>query len=124
MKLNDDPINLPNDIDDDCRQICYILNRLPGIKTFESCCGHGKAIFNVWFKCNNMESLSRLARAVNKNYSDGNWEIVADSTDIDPYGIFWLRSKSPIVDKKSLHNLENSILYWYSDEFDSYFKNH
>lgn len=124
MKLNNNPINLPDDIDDDCREICCILNSLPGVMTFESCSGHGKDIFNVWFKCDNIETLSRLARAVNKNYSDGNWEIVADSTDTDPYGIFWLRSKEIITDKQTLYDLCQNIVYWFDDMFDNYFKSH
>ena len=40
----------------------------------------------IFFKCYDIGVLSRLGRCVERNYSDGNWEIVVDSCDVDPYG--------------------------------------
>ena len=115
---------LPKDMDDECVSICKTLNSLPGVTTYESCCGHGKAPFSVWFRCDNIGTLSRLGRTVNKNYSDGNWEIVLDSTDTNPRGCFWLRSKSVLPNDAllaSLEKLEEYILYWFKEEFNEYF---
>ena len=111
-------------MDKECISICEVLNRLPDVTTYESCSGHGKEPFNVWFRCDNIDTLSRLGRAVSKNYSDGNWEIVLDTTDTRPRGCFWLRTKSILQNDElydSLANLERSILYWFQDEFDKYF---
>lgn len=116
---------LPVDVDCECVSICNTLNRLPDVETFESCSGHGEHPFSVWFKCTNIDTLSRLGRAVDKNYSDGNWEIVLDTTDTRPRGCFWLRAKSvlPYDDLlRSLDELEVNILYWFQDEFDKHFK--
>lgn len=127
MKLRETPrIKLPNDIDYFCIDLCNLLNRLPGVQTFESCCGHGTQPYCVWFRCDNIDTLSRLGRAVNKNYSDGNWEIVIDSCDGDPRGVFWLRSKGPWHRTElndSLGHLIENIEYWFKDDFDDYFKN-
>ena len=116
---------LPADVDYECISICNTLNRLPGLITYESCSGHEERPFYVWFRCDNIDTLSRLGRVVDKRYSDGNWEIVLDSCDGDPRGCFWLRSKSvlPYDDLlRSLDELETNILYWFQDEFDKYFK--
>lgn len=36
-------------MDSECVELCDALNSCPGIKTSESCCGHGKTPFRVWF---------------------------------------------------------------------------
>lgn len=126
MKLNKEYPQLPFDMDDECIDLCNLLNTLPGLTTFESCCGHCKNPYGIWFFCTSIDTLSRLGRATNRNYSDGNWEVVLDSTDTSPYGVFWLRSKKPFESpdemSKSVDNLMYNITYWFNDEFDNYFQ--
>ena len=111
-------------MDKECIEICDVLNSLPGVRTFESCCGHLKDRFSVWFFCENINTISRLGRATERNYSDGKWEIVVDSTDTHPIGVFWLRSKVVFLSntemENSLRSLIDNILYWTS-HFDEYF---
>lgn len=125
MKRLEKSITLPDDMDKECIGICDLLNTLPTVETVESCCGHCRRPFWVWFHCYDLGVLSRLGRAVERNYSDGNWEIVVDSSDIAPYGMFWLRSKCPFdcdLDmKESLNGLIENIAYWFDDKFDEYF---
>ena len=47
----------PKDIDRECVALCEALNCLAGIRTIESCCGHGEHPFRVWFKAENLEAL-------------------------------------------------------------------
>jgi hypothetical protein len=126
MKLKEKIIELPADIDAECIDICNTLNSLPETETFESCCGHLRYRFSVWFFCYNIDVLSRLGRSVDHNYSDGKWEIVVDSTDVHPKGVFWLRSKEPFKTKsemtESVSFLIDNILHWVTDEFDEYFQ--
>lgn len=125
MKLLENYTTLPFDMDNECIDLCNLLNTLPGVTTFESCCGHCKSQYNIWFFCNNINTLSRLGKATERNYSDGMWEVVVDSTDTNPYGVFWLRSKkpfsSPMKMSKSVDNLMKNIRHWFEDEFDNYF---
>lgn len=112
-------------IDRECIELCDVLNSLPGCETFESCCGHGKYTYKIWFKCFDLSVLGRLSRAVDRNYSDGQWEIVSDSTDTSPVGVFELRTKTILNAEKldeSIKGLIDNILYWFKDEFDCYFK--
>jgi hypothetical protein len=44
-------------MDPECIPICDAMNLLPGIHTVESCCGHGKSEFRVWFKADSLEVL-------------------------------------------------------------------
>ena len=116
---------LPFDMDDECIELCNVLNTLPGVTTFESCCGHYKHPYHIWFFCNSIDTLSRLGRSVERNYSDDRWEIVVDSTDTSPYGVFWLKSKEPFSTpkemKESIDKLIYNINYWFNDQFDNYF---
>ncbi len=125
MKLKNEVITLPSDIDAECIDICNTLNSLPETETFESCCGHLRYRFSVWFFCYSIDVLSRLGRAVERNYSDGKWEIVVDSTDTYPNGVFWLRSKEPFKTEEemraSVNNLIGNINHWVQDAFDEYF---
>lgn len=113
-------------MDKECIKLCDILNSYQSIKTFESCCGHLKDRYSIWFFCNDIITVSRLGRCVDHNYSDGKWELLVDSTDTHPTGVFWLRSKVPFQCydemEKSVNELCDSIQYWFNAKFDSYFK--
>lgn len=117
-------LKYPLDMDEQCIELYYLLNSLPDTETFESCCGHEKEVYMMFFRCYSIDVLTRLGRAVNKNYSDGNWEIVVDSVDREPYGCFWLRTKTVLKKDEldlSLDELIYNIRYWFIDEFDDYF---
>jgi hypothetical protein len=47
----------PLDMDQECVFLCIALNKLPGIKTVSSCCGHGKKPFRVFFTAENVADL-------------------------------------------------------------------
>ena len=125
MKIEDKPkIQLPPDMDRECIEICNTFNRLPNTETTESCSGHGQHTFWIFFKCTNIDVLTRLGRVVDKRYSDGNWEILIDDTDENPKGRFWLRALHKYdvgTMKKSVNQLIENILYWFDDKFDEHF---
>ena len=124
MKRYDEAFLLPDDMDPLCIDLCNALNTLQDTKTIESCSGHGEHEYWIFFKCYNLHVLARLGRIVDKRYSDGNWEIVVDSCDSNPYGYFWLRTKTVLDEgtlNKSIKELITSIQYWFKDCFDNYF---
>ena len=130
MKILDKPAidltTVTGEVDKECVDLCNTLNRLPGLYTFECYCGHGKWPYSIFFHCNNIKTLSRLGRALSRNYSDGRWEIVLDSTDTSPMGVFWLRSREILPDDKlmkSVNKMIENILYWFDDRFDEHFDN-
>ena len=50
----------PSDMDKECVSICRAMNRVPGIRTVESCCGHGSSDFRVWFDVDHLDYLPDL----------------------------------------------------------------
>ena len=120
LKYEKDLPVLPDDIDIECIDLCNILNSLPDTETFESCCGHLKERYSIFFHCYNLEVLSRLGMAVDRNYSCGKWEIVVDHTDTEPFGCFWLRSKEKFIGREemddALYDLMNGIIFFFTDE--------
>lgn len=124
--INDRQIELPiEEMDKECVELCQKLNSLKGVETWESCCGHLKDLYMIFFFCNDFITLAKLARSVNRNYSDGRWEIVVDDSDHYPSYLFWLRSKKPFRSykamEKSIKSLIESINWWEQEKFDNYF---
>ena len=126
MRLKDkSSIDLPSDIDYEVYGLCNILNCLPDTQTFESCCGHQKQPCMIFIQTTSIGVMKRLGRVVNRNYSDGKWELLVDDMDIRHEGVvLWLRTKEVLTDytlKESIRELINSIEYWFADTFDEYF---
>ena len=47
-------------IDNQCKSLCEAMNRVAGIHTTSSCCGHGKNHFRIWFTADNLINLPPL----------------------------------------------------------------
>jgi hypothetical protein len=47
-------------MDKECVPLCDAINRIDGIDTFESCCGHGNKPFRIWFTVSDLTSLPKL----------------------------------------------------------------
>lgn len=58
---------LPHDIDPQCRALVEAMNAMPGIRTTESCCGHGQNLFRVWFVPSNLKRLPPLLYFFSEN---------------------------------------------------------
>jgi hypothetical protein len=54
----------PPDLDPECRSLCEAINSLPGLRTYESCCGHGTHPFWIFFRVQGMAGLHSLANVV------------------------------------------------------------
>ena len=121
------PINLPiEDMDKECIELCEKLNTLEGVETSGSCCGHLRERYMIFFYCNNFVTLGKLFRCVNRNYSDGKWELLVDGSDHHPSYLFWLRSKKPFKSyksmEKSIKRLIENIDWWEQEKFKKYFE--
>lgn len=51
---------IPDDVDPECRLLCEAMNLVAGIRTIESCCGHGERPYQVYFTANSLDSLPTL----------------------------------------------------------------
>ena len=70
-------------MDPECIPICDALNRIPGIRTLESCCGHGKHGFWVWFTVSQpFKNLTVVGRVFDSRYGGlEEWDCILDNTD-------------------------------------------
>lgn len=116
---------MPKGIDHACVSLITRLNQIPGIETTESCCGHLKAPYMIFFQCNDFIQLGRLYRCVNRNYSDGNWRIECNCSDTVPTHGFLLRSNYVFDTQNDMWNSVNALIrnidYWFQECFDEYF---
>lgn len=123
--IQDKIFELPENIDHACVSLVTKLNQIPGIETTESCCGHLRAPYMVFFQCNDFIQLGRLYRCVNRNYSDGNWRIECCCSDTRPTHGFMLRSNGVFQTQDEMWNSVNALLknidYWQQPRFDEHF---
>jgi len=90
-------------IDKECISLCNTLNSIPGIKTFESCCGHGEAPFRIWFTAEKIEDL--LVPIISTNTTPG-YSIIIEFTESPLKVIFLL--EGPVGE----YNHKNLLKNW------------
>ena len=76
-----------SEIDDEIRDIIRYMNKIDGIETTESCCGHGEHACRIWFKADNTGCLTHFW--YDYFYGDPNWRITLDMTDVDIDNGLW-----------------------------------
>ena len=65
-------------IDPEVVDLCNALNNIPGVRTSESCCGHGKEPFCIWFRVKSLKPLPKIAYWCNPCHcSAGMWQLIA-----------------------------------------------
>lgn len=58
--MTDQTTAYPAGMDIECIPLCDALNALPGIRTFESCCGHGRGPFRVFLTAESLKDLRQI----------------------------------------------------------------
>jgi len=61
-------------MDRQCIRLCDAINSISGLKTFESCCGHGKNSMLVFLEAHEVQDLCALAMSVNRMYGGPLWQ--------------------------------------------------
>ena len=115
-------------MDKECIPLCDALNSLPDVETTESCCGHCKDRFRIFFKCKNPYSLSVIARVFNRRYSGTKlqWIIEVETHDNGGYDYF-VHSveayENNTMMEKDISQLVENIKYWSSEKYKEHFIN-
>lgn len=80
----------PADLDEECRMLCIALNKLKGIRTTESCCGHGERPYHIFFQPRRVKDLLPILYWMQTCHSpvDGRWHVEA-YTDCGGDRVFW-----------------------------------
>ena len=120
--------NYDGNMDKECIPLCDALNSLPNVETIESCCGHCKDRFRIFFKCKNPYSLSVIARVFNRRYSGTKlqWIIEVETHDNGGYDYF-VHSveayENNTMMEKDISQLVENIKYWSSEKYKEHFIN-
>jgi hypothetical protein len=69
-------------MDEQCIEICDAMNSIDGVETFESCSGHSKHTFRIFFTITNSRGVYAVLRANDPRYGGPNWKCEASTTDI------------------------------------------
>jgi len=126
---------LPKGMDPQCVPLCRALNRLDGITTTESCCGHGKSPFHIWFRARNIPSLFVVGRVLSHNYGTpfykGHrvWTGTISINDMlhDQAGVrFLLSTRDDIRGRLAYRYAERLVqdIHWYLDKSITGIKSH
>lgn len=61
-------------MDPECIPLCDAINRIPGVRTTESCCGHGTDTFRVWFQPKDQRTVSILLYYIDPCHVGFRWD--------------------------------------------------
>ena len=119
--------NYDGNMDKECIQICDVLNSISDVRTTESCCGHCKDRFMIFFTCDNPHSLAIIARVFDRRYicTSQPWHIELQTKDSGGYDYFIhseTKYSSEEVMMKDVNKIIENIKYWCDDKFASHFK--
>jgi hypothetical protein len=119
--------NYDGNMDKECIQICDVLNSISDVCTTESCCGHCKDRFMIFFTCDNPHSLAIIARVFDRRYigTSQPWHIELQTKDSGAYDYFIhseTKYSSEEVMMKDVNKIIENIKYWCDDKFTSHFK--
>lgn len=57
LRTNQTEWQSPDSMDTECVALCRAINKIEGIQTIESCCGHGEHPYRVFFKADSLADL-------------------------------------------------------------------
>jgi len=83
-------IQLPDHMDPEAVPLVDAMNAIPGIVTTESCCGHGRGRFLVFFQATDPDGLFFLSRCIDTRYFQHNWKITINIGDLPKYKLGYL----------------------------------
>ena len=86
----------PADVDPELLKLLQALNSLPGIRTSNSCCGHGKAPMRVWLRADGPRSLLPIGWALDKRYQRRAFTCTVDITDMPADSVLFLLESKEI----------------------------
>src|SRR5258708_2531043 len=84
---SDRAMHYPSDMDAECVPICDALNELPGIRTDESCCGHGRQPHRVFFTAKTIPNLLPVLRGAHSSA----WKVEAFCANGSDTAVFMLQ---------------------------------
>ncbi len=101
-----EPWKPPSRLDPECLALCEALNSIPSLETHESCCGHGRDSFRIWFRVHRLRNLFVVLRAIERRYcGPPEWRCEGYCGDMEEYAVsFELTSRSVVGEEAYLQS--------------------
>lgn len=101
-------------MDSECVKLCDILGSLPGIETTESCCGHGRGPFRIFFRSSDWRGITFLARCMDKRYWEygDKWRVELYNSDAAEPGhiLFCLTNNETVMTLEEVNTQVQSLI--------------
>jgi hypothetical protein len=107
-----DSANIPyKEIDEELRNLIFVLNTLNGIKTLSCCCGHGKIPCEIYMAVKDLNTIHDFCFNYLNPFYNWHFEIENNINRNQDYLILCLRSKSINYDDvcKEIEKLTDKI---------------
>lgn len=67
-------------VDEECVRLCKVLSQIPGIRTVESCCGHGKRKYRIQFFAESLDALHNVVHWFDgcEEHEYYGWEVIVE----------------------------------------------
>jgi hypothetical protein len=106
------PWQPPPDLDKECLALCVALNKVPGVQTIGSCCGHGRRPYRIFFVVSRLDALALIAyearHATRDDCHHDDWRVFA-YTDCDPFAPIRFRLEGPPGDYSGAERMAASV---------------
>ena len=90
-----------DELDPEIAELVGAINAIPGLTTFESCCGHDEKPVRVWFSAKGVDDVALLSWCSDACHIDGlraSWTIFASTDCLGETTRFLLESRYPGAD--------------------------
>lgn len=92
------------EMDRECVNLCKAINEIPALCTLESCCGHGKSAYDIYFRVTSLKGLSLPLGCI---HGKDDWAVYVYAVYYGDWPKFILTG--PIADFKPAERLAKEI---------------
>lgn len=114
---------MDQDIDKKCALLCETINKLPGIRTVESCCGHGEDVMRIYIMVDELKNLAPLLYYIDSCHVGFDWDCKVYTDCGMCFPRFYIESHS--VGKKAYeeaNEIAKELQQWIDEELEDYIK--
>ncbi len=110
-------------MDPECVALCDAINRVPGVCTNESCCGHGRGTFRVFFQSTDLRTLAILLYYVDSCHMGFRWDCTVHTDCAMRPASYYIQSEAKgKVAYEQANTIAEKINDFMDNEFDAWWK--
>ena len=95
------------EFDSEVINLCFAINSIEGLHTIDSCCGHGKNPYNIFFRIRSLENLKTFLYAIDEDQRPSGWDVQAYLNSLSDEVMFLLTG--PVGDFQGAEKIAKMI---------------